>query len=137
VLVVPDKHPLLSVKGVTLADIARHPLILPPRSIESRRFIEELFKKEGIEYRVIMESGNVELSSRYVEAGIGISFASIVSGLNPLQGRKIKFLPLTEYFETDYLAVVSRRGKSLPSSAEDFIALILRGMVNKPSTNKT
>lgn len=130
VLIVPVKHPLLKLKGVTLADIARHPLILPPKSIESRRFIEELFEKEGLEYRVIMESGNVELSSRYVEAGIGISFASIVSGLNPLQGRKIKFLPLTEYFETDYLAVVSRKGRSMPLYEEDFIALMLKG--NKP-----
>jgi DNA-binding transcriptional LysR family regulator len=136
VLIVPDKHPLLKVKGITLADIAGHPIILPPKGVESRRFIEELFEKEGIEYRVIMESGNVELSSRYVEAGIGISFARIVSGLNPLRGRKIKFLPLTEYFETDYLAVVSRRGKSLPLYAEDFISLILRGIVNKRPTEK-
>lgn len=134
VLIVPDKHPLLKVKRVTLADIAGHPLILPPRNIESRRYIEELFEKEGIEYRVIMESGNVELSSRYVEAGIGISFASIARGLNPLRVRKIKFLPLTKYFETDYLSVVSRKRGSLPLYAENFISLILRSIVNKPST---
>lgn len=130
VLIVPDKHPLLRRKGVTLKDIAGYPLILPPRSIESRRFIEELFEKKGIPYRVIMESGNVELSSRYVEAGIGISFARIVSGLTPPQGRKIRFLPMTGYFGTDHLAVVTRRGKSLPFYAEDFIARILMG--NKP-----
>ncbi|NJD57048.1 MAG: LysR family transcriptional regulator [Nitrospirae bacterium] len=136
VLIVPDKHPLVKIRGISLSDIAGYPLILPPRSIETRKCIDELFDKEGIAYRVIMESGNVELSSRYVEAGIGISFARIASGLNPLRGRAIAFLPLTEYFEDDYLAVVSRRGKSLPSYAEDFITLILKGIDNKQSRAK-
>jgi len=125
VLIVPDKHPLLKVKEKTLADIVGYPLILPPKSTESRRFFEKLCEAEGLRCRVIMESGNVELSSRYVEAGIGISFASIVSGLNPLRGRKIKFLPLTEYFMPDYLAVVSRKGNHLPAYAENFITLIM------------
>ena len=58
---------------------------------------------EGIEYRVIMESGNVELSARYVEAGIGISFATIVKGLDPLKGRRLTFIPMTKYLGTDYL----------------------------------
>ncbi len=133
VLIVPDKHPLLKSKGVTLSDIAGYPLILPPGNMESRRVIEELFEKEDIAYRVIMESGNVELSSRYVEAGIGISFARMVSGLNPLKGRKIKCVTLDRYFKTDFLAVISNK-KSLPGYAEDFIELILKDGLDRPST---
>ena len=136
VLLVPHKHPLTKIRRITLSDIARYPLILPSTSIETRRYIGELFEKEGIAYKVIMESGNVELSSRYVEAGIGISFARIASGLNPLQGRKIAFLPLAEYFEDDYLAVVSRKGRSLPLHVENFIALILKDIDNQPSRVK-
>lgn len=127
VLIVPDNHPLLRVKQVKLQDIAKYPLILPPKSMDnkSRTRIDDKFEKENIEYRVIMESGNVELSSRYVEAGIGISFATIAKGVNPLARRKIKFIPMSRYFEGDYISVVCRREKSLPSYVKKFISQVL------------
>jgi DNA-binding transcriptional LysR family regulator len=127
VLIVPDRHPLLNIKQVKLQDIAKYPLILPPKSMDnkSRSRIDDRFEEESIEYRVIMESSNVELSSRYVEAGIGISFATIAKGVNPLTGRKIKFIPMSKYFEGDYISVVSRREKRLSSYVENFISQIL------------
>lgn len=127
VLIVPDRHPLLSIKQVKLRDIAEYPLILPPKSMDnkSRGRIEGRFDEEGIKYRIIMESGNVELSSRYVEAGIGISFATIAAGVKPLKGRKIKFIPMSKYFGGDYISFVSRSEKSLPSYVENFISQIL------------
>ncbi|MDP2157941.1 MAG: LysR family transcriptional regulator [Nitrospirota bacterium] len=127
VLIVPDRHPLLNIKQVTLQDIAKYPLILPPMSMDnkSRSRIDHSFEEEGIEYRVIMESSNVELSSRYVEAGIGISFATIAAGVNPLTGRHIKFIPMSRYFESDYISVVCKREKGLPSYMENFMSQIL------------
>lgn len=127
VLIVPDNHPLLSIKQVKLQDIAKYPLILPPKSMEnkSRSRIDDRFEKEGIEYRFIMESSNVELSSRYVEAGIGISFATIAKGVNPLTGRKIKFIPMSKYFGGDYISLVCRRDKGLPSYIENFVSQVL------------
>jgi len=127
VLLVPDKHPLLSIKQVALQDIAKYPLIMPPKSMDnrSRSQIHDRFEEEGIEYRAIMESGNVELSSRYVEAGIGISFASIAKGVNPLTGRKIKFIPMSKYFGGDYISIVCRKDRGLPSYIENFISQVL------------
>jgi DNA-binding transcriptional LysR family regulator len=127
VLMVPYRHPLLKVKKIKLSDIGKYPLILPPKSLESnsRSIIDEKFTMEGVEYRVIMESGNVELSSRYVEAEIGIAFATIAKGLNPLKGRRLRFIPVTVFFEADYIAVICRKERSLPSYMEDFIAQVL------------
>lgn len=127
VLIVPDKHPLLNLKRVTLRDIAKYPLILRPKSMDNktRSRIDDRFAEEGIAFRVIMESNNVELSSRYVEAGIGISFATIAKGVNPLTGRKIKFIPISKYFGGDYIAVVCRREKGLPAYIENFISQLL------------
>lgn len=127
VLMVPDRHPLLRSKRVLLADVARYPLILPPKDAGSagRNLLEKQRSEKGIDYRVIMESDNVELTSRYVEAGAGISFATIAEGLNPLKGRKIRFLPMPDCFRTDSLSVVTRPGKPLPLHAERFISQIL------------
>jgi len=127
VLIVPDGHPLLNIKQVTLQDIAKYPLILPPMSMDnkSRSRIDHRFKEEGIEYRVIMESSNVELSSRYVEAGIGISFATIAEGVNPLTERQLKCIPMSRYFEGDHISIVCREEKRLPSHLENFISQLL------------
>ena len=83
VLMTPPGHPLTLLSRVTLADIAPYPLILPPRGQRSpgRQTLEALFQKQGLPYRVVMESSNVELSSLYVELGLGLSFATIVKGL--------------------------------------------------------
>jgi len=126
VLIVPGNHPLLSMKQVRLQDIAKYPLILPPKGINNsfRARIDDKFNKEGITYRVIMESGNVELSSRYVEAGIGISFATIAKGVDPLAGRQIKFIPMARYFEGDYVSVVCGEEERLPSHVKNFIAQV-------------
>jgi len=127
VLMVPDRHPLLRSKQVLLSDVARYPLILPPKDSESagRNLLEKQLSEKGIAYRVIMESDNVELSSRYVEEGMGISFATIAEGLNPLKGRKIRFLRLRDQVRTDTLCVVTRPGKPLPQYAERFISRVL------------
>ena len=83
VLLTPTKHPLLQEKKVSLARIAQYPLILPPKSsnLTHRSRLEELFREHNLNYFVIMESSNVELSSLYVEMGFGVSFASIVREL--------------------------------------------------------
>ncbi len=127
VLMVPHNHPLLRVQNIKLSDIAKYPLILPPRGVEnnSRSLIEDRFAKEGVEYRVIMESSNVELSSRYVEAGIGIAFASIAKGLNPLKGRRLRFIAMSGFIEKDYIAVICKKDRRLPSYTEDFISQVL------------
>ncbi len=127
VLMVPYKHPLLKEKKIKLSDIAKYPLILPPKSSDSnsRSLIDDNLVREGVEYRVIMESSNVELSSRYVEAEIGIAFATVAKGLNPLKGRRIRFIPITELFGKDYISVICKKERSLPPYIENFILQVL------------
>ena len=128
VLIVPSKHPLTKLKRLRLSDIAGYPLILPPRSIESRgrATIEEKLKRDNIGYRIIMESSNVELSSRYVEQGLGIAFGTVVKGLDLLKGRKIKFMPLNHIIKPDNLSLAIRRNREIPHYMEAFIKQVLK-----------
>ncbi|RJR32529.1 MAG: LysR family transcriptional regulator [Deltaproteobacteria bacterium] len=124
-LLTPPGHPLLGEKKVTLKEIARYPLILPPQSLKytGRRTLEDHFRKLGLDYHVIMESSNVELSSLYVEMGLGISFATVADLPLP-DARKLAFIPLDHYFPADYLAVVLRRDKALAPHKQAFIDLL-------------
>ncbi len=126
VLMVPPGHPLTRAKRVTVRQIAKYPLILPPKGLKypGRKTIEEHIRKLGIDYHVIMESSNVELSSLYVELGLGISFASIVRDLPITTERKLEFISLNHYFEPDYIAVVVRKDKVLSAYKSAFINIL-------------
>jgi DNA-binding transcriptional LysR family regulator len=126
VLMVPVGHPLAGRPRVTLRQIARYPLILPPRGPEAggRKILEEHFRRLGLEHRVILESSNVELSARYVEHGLGIAFATLATGLPPPKEKNLAFIPLGNYFPADHLAVVLRRDKVLTTYKKAFINLL-------------
>lgn len=124
VLITPVKHPLTLVKKVTLEKIGQYPLILPPVNLRYRSALEEKFQELGVKYHIITESSNVELSSRYVEMGLGISFATIVKDLPDLQRRALEFLPLDHLFKPDHIAVVLRKEKTLTSYKNAFIEIL-------------
>jgi DNA-binding transcriptional LysR family regulator len=82
-------------------------------------------QKLGLDYRVVMESSNVELSALYVEAGMGIAPASIVREL-PLPGRRrVALLSLSHYFEPDHLALVMRKDRVAASYKTAFVNMLL------------
>lgn len=126
VLLAPPGHPLAGSKRPTLEEIARYPLILPPPSLRytGRSLLEENFRRLGLDYHVIMESSNVELSSLYVEMGLGISFATVAANLPMPEKRKLAFIPLDHYFPGDYIAVVLRRDKALSPHKQAFLNML-------------
>ena len=126
VLMTPLAHPLLSRQRVTMREIAKYPLILPPKNLKypGRRTLEEAIRKQGLDPHIIMESSNVELSSLYVEMGLGLSFATIVKNL-PVPGkRKLAFISLSHYFKPDYLAIIMRRDKVLAPYKSAFLKIL-------------
>ncbi|MBI4964150.1 MAG: LysR family transcriptional regulator [Desulfomonile tiedjei] len=129
VLMAPMGHPLTEEKHVTLMAIAQYPLILPPKGSTqiNRPGLEERLAKLGVGYHVAMESSNVELSALYVEMGLGVSFATMVKDLPLLGQRNLEFISLAHYFEADYVALVARRTKNLPSYKSAFINMVLKG----------
>ena len=124
VLMTPIGHPLAQVKRVTLKQIGKYPLILPPKNIKYRSNLEERFQKIGVDYHIIMESSNVELSSLYVEMGLGVSFATIVKDLPELEKRRLEFLPMDHLFKPDYIVVAIRKDKTLISYKNAFIKIL-------------
>jgi DNA-binding transcriptional LysR family regulator len=125
VLLAPLDHPLARARRVTWRQIARYPLIVPPRGHESegRRLLEERFEKLGLTWRILLESSNVELSARYVETGLGLAFATLARNL-PQPQRHLAYIPLGHYFKPDHLALVLRRDKVLTAYKLAFINLL-------------
>ena len=127
VLMTPRGHPLAQARRVTLKEIAQYPLILPPAGLKypGRRTLEEALRKLGASYHIIMESSNVELSSLYVELGLGLSFATIFPDLAFLEKRRLAFVSLGHYFKPDFIAVVMRQDKLLAPYKRAFLEMLL------------
>ena len=127
----PRDHPLAKAKRISLRRVAEHPLILPPTGMGRRR-VEERLNRLGAEYRVVMESANVELSALYVEKGLGVSFATVIQGAPWLEHRNLAFTALDKGFPPDYLAMVTRKGQKLLPAQAAFI----QGLKQKPGKRK-
>lgn len=123
----PVSHPLLEKKEITLSEIAKYPLILPPKDSlnNKRKQLEDLFKENNLSYCIVMESSNIELSSIYVEMGLGISFATIVKDLPAFKQRDFRFMSLSNYFKPEFLVAITRKHKILASHMISFIDMLL------------
>jgi len=141
VVMIPTGHPLAKAKRATLQQIAQYPLILPPRNLKHtyRQSLEGRLQQLGVDYHIIMESSNVELSAAYVEMGLGISFATVVMDLPGLKHRKLTFLQMGHLFKPDYIAVVLRKDKTLIAYKRAFIDILFQEAFAKadPGSNRT
>lgn len=115
-------HPLSAAKKLTLEDIARYPLILPPRNLSTWRVVDGTFRKRGLAYQVAMEVGGWEVIKKYVELGLGIS---IISSVGICGDEKLAVIPAGNFFPKRVYGVVQRKGSILSPQAQRFVGLLL------------
>ena len=119
VLITSRGHPLAKLRTVSLRDISRYPLILPPRHLSTWRQVEMVFQQHRLPYEVRLEMGGWEVIKRYVELGLGISIVMNVC----LTGReRLEVIPVKKYFPKRVYGIVQLKGRALSPQARDFIA---------------
>lgn len=111
-------HPLAEKKRVTLEDIAKYSLILPPRHLSTWNIVISAFQRHNIKHNVSLETGGWEVIKRYVEMGIGIS---IVTDICLKKRDRLGTIPVEEHFDSRNYGIILRRGKFLSAQATRFI----------------
>ncbi len=120
-LIVGLDHPLAKGDAVTLQEVSREPLILPPRHLTTWRIVDAAFRKNKLPYQVKLEAGGWEVIKKYVELGLGVS---IVTSICLTGEEKLKAFPLSVYFPNRTYGVVTRKGKFLSPQAKRFIHML-------------
>jgi len=120
-LILPLDHPLTKKRKVTMADVAQHPIILPPRHLTTWRVVDFVFQKHGLTYQVKLEAGGWEVIKKYVELGLGVS---IVTGICLTGEEKLATIPLSKYFPKRTYGLVLRKGRYLSPQASRFIDIM-------------
>jgi DNA-binding transcriptional LysR family regulator len=131
-LIMRPDHPLAKKKRVTLKDIAKHPLILPPKSLSTHNVVESVFAEHQLDHDVKLEVGGYDVIKRYVELGLGIAIvmSHCLSGADHLQA-----IPLRRYFPTRTYGVVLRKGKTLSPAAQRFVEMLCGDTQNTSRAN--
>ncbi len=75
-VVLPSEHPLARKESLSLADIAKEPLITYHPSFTGRTKIDNAFKQAKLEPRIALEAIDSDVIKTYVRLGLGIGIAA-------------------------------------------------------------
>ncbi len=131
VRVTAHDHPLARAPAPTLAAIARHGVILPPRHLSTWHVVDLVFQQHRLEYRVVLKAGGWEVIKRLVELGPGIA---IVSGLCLRGDEALATLPIGHWFPRRTDGAVVRTGRVLSVQAQAFLGLLDPEFRARPAT---
>ncbi len=120
-LITPLDHSLAGRAGVTLEEVSKHGLILPPRHLSTWKLVEQVFRKYDLPFNVTLETGGWEVVKKYVRLGLGIS---IVSGLCLEENEPLARISMRRYFPIRSYGIIIRKGKYLSRQAQLFINMI-------------
>lgn len=120
-LITRHDHPLASRKRVTLKDVAKYPLIMPPKTQNTYRIVESVFTEHALDYDVKLEVGGYDVIKKYVELGLGISIVMSHCLSDP---DHLHAVSLRRYFPPRTYGVVLSRQKKLSPAAERFVETI-------------
>jgi LysR family cys regulon transcriptional activator len=119
VIVVPDGHPLLAAKSVTLELLAEYPLITYDIGFTGRSHIDQAFTEQQISPDIVLTAMDSDVIQQYVTMDLGVGIvASMAAEHLPANLHPI---PANHLFAPNVTRVAVRRGAFLREYAIDFI----------------
>src|SRR5437667_247704 len=128
VLIAPPQHPVSKLKSVTVAEIAKFPLVVPKLG-HTRDGIEQLFQERRLKPNYTMELDSSELLKRFVAADVGIGFIASSNVQEDVRAKVLVAIPIADAQIRRDLALVFRKDKALSRAA---LAVIDIGVQHKP-----
>ncbi len=119
-LVVPEGHPLLAVKQLSLQDLATWPLITYDVGFTGRGHIDEAFQRVGEKPDIVLTAMDADVIAQYVMLGMGVGIVASMAG-DSLRAQGLKTIPAQHLFTSNVTRLAVRRGTFLRSYIIDFI----------------
>ncbi|MFT5505231.1 MAG: DNA-binding transcriptional LysR family regulator [Gammaproteobacteria bacterium] len=123
VVITPLGHPLSQMEKITIKDIGKYGLILPPRHLSTWHIVKMVFAQHNVNFQVTLEAGGWEVIKRYVSLGQGISIVTNVCITDDDRDR-MHIIPVDQYFPRRSYGIVTRKGKFLSAPAKRFIEIM-------------
>jgi DNA-binding transcriptional LysR family regulator len=119
-IVVPAGHDLLKHRHLTLAQIAKYPIVTYDAAFTGRTALDDTFQKAGVEINVVLTAIDTDVIKTYVRLGLGLGIIASMAfdakkdqGLAAMDGSKL--------FPERTTKLAYRKGAYLRGFVQDFI----------------
>jgi LysR family cys regulon transcriptional activator len=120
VIVVPEGHPLLTHKPVSLKELAGYPLITYDVGFTGRSHIDDAFKKAGITTDIVLTAMDSDVIQQYVSLGLGVGIVASMA-IEAQRANGLQAIEASHLFSPNVTRLAVRRGAYLRSYTYDFI----------------
>lgn len=115
----PLGHPLLALRMPTLLDVVAYPVITYSEKHPAGRRLHEVFRKSGLEPRIVITATDSTVLKEYVAAGMGIAILHKIA-VGPEDATKIGSIDADHLFPSTETQLIFRQGEYLRSYVYDF-----------------
>ena len=122
-VMVSPQNPLAKHDVVSVADVAKQPLLLPKTGY-SRRLMDKLFRPYASQLQVRMELPSVGMIKSFVAAGLGVSLISASFARDQVLAGRVKLIGLQDEELWRELGVAYRRDRTLTRATSTFISTV-------------
>ena len=124
VVIAQPEHPLVARTRLSLSHVADEPLLALERGSTSRSLMDRMFLEAGLQPRIAMELGSIEVIKKFVAIGLGIAVVPEVSVRSEVAAGLLGELTVRGVPSRE-VGVVTRTGGHLSPSAETFLTYLL------------
>ena len=121
-VLVPRGHPLAKVQPLTLAAIAKYPIVTYDFAFTGRSQINAAFDAQGLAPKVVLTALDSDVIKTYVELGMGVGIVAQMA-YDPARDGAFEKLDAGHLFAPSTTRLALRRGVFLRGYVYDFIAL--------------
>jgi LysR family transcriptional regulator, cys regulon transcriptional activator len=122
-VVVPHDHPLASGGRLTLARVARYPIVTYVFSFSGRSSLQALFDGAGLTLNASLTARDADVIKTYVRCGLGVGIVASMA-IDTHEDRDLAVLDASHLLESHTTWLGFRRGTLLSDYMYDFIAAL-------------
>ena len=123
VVVVPHDHALASLKGATLEEIAKYPIITYDAAFTGRNKIDHAFSLRELKPDILLEAIDADVIKTYVELGMGVGIIASMA-YDAERDRNLKAIPVGHLFGSNLSRLAVKQGAYLRSYVYTFMELL-------------
>ncbi|MCD8547921.1 MAG: HTH-type transcriptional regulator CysB [Aeromonadaceae bacterium] len=119
-VIVPKGHPLAKVERLTVAHLARYPLVTYTFGFTGRSELDAAFNREGFEPHIVFTATDADVIKTYVKLGLGVGVIATMA-VEPDKDTDLVLLDASHLFAHSTTKICFRRGIFLRSYMYDFM----------------
>ena len=123
-VIVPPAHPLAEQARhgslLTLASLARYPLITYEPGYTGRSHIDEAFQRQGLELNIVLSAMDADVIKTYVELGMGVGIIAAIA-YDEQRDAHLTAIDARHLFASNMTRLALRRGVFLRSYVYEFV----------------